>query len=106
MSERSTVPCRVDFRVLSATAFTEQTARLESIWATGCSILTAHSPASEAAIELRIYLPDGQWPLRVDRAKITWRHWDSFTVEFLHLPTRDQERLQQYLATYPVQAMI
>ncbi len=99
MSERSTVPCRVDFRTLPAESLTEQTGRLESLWATGCTILAAHQPAADAALELRIYLPDGEWPLRVDRAHITWEHWDSFTVEFASLLTRDPERLKSYLAT-------
>jgi hypothetical protein len=99
MSESSTVPCRVDFRTLPAKSLTEQTGRLESLWATGCTILTAHHPGPDAVLELRIYLPDGEWPLRVDCAQITWGHWDSFTVEFASLPTRDQERLKTYLAT-------
>ena len=99
MLERSTVPCRVDFRILSAESLTEQTGRLESLWATGCTILTTHHPAADAVLELRIYLPDGEWPLRVDRAQITWGHWDLFTVEFASLPTRDQQRLKTYLAT-------
>ena len=102
MSERSAVPCRVDFRVLPAHSFKEQTGRLESLWTTGCTIFTARHPSAEAALELRIYLPDGEWPLRVDRAHVTWGHWDSFTVEFVSLPARDQERLRTYLATDPV----
>lgn len=105
MSERSTVPCRVDFRAIPARSLKEQTGRLESLWATGCTILTSHHPTPEAALELRIYLPDGEWPLRVDRAHIAWGHWDSFTVEFLSLLARDQQRLQVYLATDPALAM-
>jgi hypothetical protein len=97
MSERSTVPCRVDFRVLPADSFKEHTGRLESLWATGCTILTSYHPASDAKLELRLYLPDGEWPLRVEDAHINWAHWDSLTVEFT-LPARDQERVRQYLA--------
>lgn len=98
MLESSTVPCRVDFRTVPAQSLTEQTGRLESLWATGCTILSAHHTASGEALELRIYLPDGEWPLRIDRAKITREQWDSITVEFLDLPVRDQERLRTYLA--------
>lgn len=99
MSERSTVPCRVDFRTLPAQSLIEQTGRLESLWATGCTILTDHHPAPDPVVELRIYLPDGEWPLRVDRAHVTWGHWDSFTVEFVSLSAQDQQRLKTYLAT-------
>jgi hypothetical protein len=98
MSEGRTVSCRVDFRTLLAHSFTEQTGRVESLWATGCTILTTEHPACDTLLELRIYLPDGEWPLRVDRAQMTWGHWDSFTVDFLSLPAGDQQRLREYLA--------
>ncbi len=99
MSERSTVPCRVDFRAIPAHSFTEATGRLESLWATGCTILASTPTAPDPVLELRIYLPDGEWPLTVDRAHVTWGHWDSFTVEFVNLPARDQARLHAYLAS-------
>ncbi len=99
MSERSTVPCRVDFRAIPAQSLTEATGRLESLWATGCTILASSHPAPEPMLELRIYLPDGEWPLTVHRAHITWGHWGSFTVEFVSLPAQDQVRLKAYLAT-------
>jgi hypothetical protein len=97
MSERTTVSCRVDFRVLPAASFTEHTGRVESLWATGCTILAPHHPASDARLELRLYLPDGEWPLRVEDAHITEAYRDSFTVEFT-LPARDHERVRQFLA--------
>lgn len=99
MSEHSTTPCRMDFRSLSAESFTEQTGRLESLWETGCTILSPQHPLLEATLELRIYLPDGEWPLRIDRAEITDGQSDSLTIEFLSLPAREQERLMTYLAT-------
>ena len=99
MFERSTVPCRVDFRPLSAQSPKEQTGSLESIWITGCTILGSSDPVLEPVLELCIYLSDGEWPLSVDRAHITSGHWDSFTVEFVSLSVKDRQRLQGYLAT-------
>ena len=98
MAERSTVACRVDFRTLPAEVLTEQTGRLESLWATGCTILTAHRPAPDAALELRIYLPGLAWPLQVDQAKVTWGRSDVFMVEYLSLAVAEQLRLGDYLA--------
>ena len=62
MSERRTAPCRVDVRTLPAHFLKEQTGRLESLWATGCTILTPQPPVSDTLQELRIHLPDGDWP--------------------------------------------
>ena len=66
MSERGAVPCRVDFRAILTPSRKGQTGRLESLWATGCTILTMQSPVSDTLRELRINLPDGEWPLRVE----------------------------------------
>ena len=98
MSERSTVPCRVDFRILPTESLIERTGRLQSLWATGCTILASVPTAPDPVLELRLYLPDGEWPLSVECAHVTWGHWDSFTVEFVNLPARDQARLKTYLA--------
>lgn len=57
MAERGTVAWRVDFQTLRPEALKEQTGRLELFFATGCTILIAHHPAPDAALELRIYLP-------------------------------------------------
>ena len=99
MSEPSTIPCRVDFRTLPAASFSEATGRLNSLWETGCSIHGSLPTAADPVLELRLYLPDGGWPLTVDRAHITWEHWDSFAVEFISMPARDRARLNAYLAT-------
>lgn len=58
MSPTIKVPCRVDYRPVSAATFCEQTSRLESLSATGCTIRTRQPPQS-GALELRIYLPSG-----------------------------------------------
>lgn len=99
MSEQPAIHCRVDFRTLPVTAFTEQTGRLDSLWSTGCTVQTPLHLDSSSMVELRIYLPDGHWPLRIDRARITWSHWTSFSVEFVTLSAEDQNRLEAYLAT-------
>lgn len=89
---------RADFRPVAAETLSEHTGRVQSLSSSGCTILTRCQPDPGAQLELRLYLPGGSWPIRVDHAKVTWEHWDSFTVEFISLPARDQERLEDYLA--------
>jgi hypothetical protein len=97
MSPTIEVPCRVDYRSRNALTLHEHTSRLESLSATGCTILSRDVPQAET-LELRIYLPDGHCPIRVDRAKVTWGHWNAFTVEFVSMPAADQRHLQDFLA--------
>ncbi len=98
MSPTIGVSCRVDFRPAPVPASCDQTGRVESLSATGCTILTRDRPKPGTTLELRVYLPGGDWPLRVDHATVTWSHWDCFTVEFLSIPARDQQRLRTYLS--------
>ena len=97
MSQPITVPCRVDFRVIPTHTLKEQTGRMDVLSANGCTILTHHRPAVGTILELRIALPDGEWPLRVDHAHVTGSQWGAFSADFMSLPPRDKARLHQYV---------
>lgn len=101
MSAFNSVPCRVDFRLLPATTLSDQTGRLEILSPTGCTIRTRHHLPPDATLELRIYLPDGQWPLRVNCAQILDHRREHLTVSFLQLSAREQARLHEYLSISP-----
>lgn len=96
MSPTMEISCRVDYRATNTDRSSEHTSELDSLSATGCTIRSRVLPDTDT-LELRIYLPDGEGPLRIERAKVTWGHWDGFTVEFLSLPANNQQRIQAYL---------
>ncbi|MBA2485314.1 MAG: PilZ domain-containing protein [Nitrospira sp.] len=98
MSRTIAVACRVDFRAAHSGTLKEQVGRVELLSASGCTILSHPQPAPETLFELRIALPDGHWPLIVERAQVIESQWDAFTVEFLSVPLRDQQRLRNFLA--------
>lgn len=91
------VPCRVDYRPATALGFCEWTGRVEFLSTNGCTILTAQRPEPGATLELRIYLPGSDWPIRVHEAEVIWSHWDVFTVEFISLTAGAQSRLRRCL---------
>lgn len=97
MSAFKSIPCRVDFRLLPATTLSDDTGRLETLSPTGCTIRTRHHLPPDSTLELRIYLPDGQWPLRVECAQIIDHQREKITVSFLQLSTQEQARLHEYL---------
>lgn len=101
MSAFTSVPCRIDFRVLPVTTLTDAAGRLETLSTTGCTIRTRHHLPPDAALELRIYLPDGQWPLRVDRAQVIDHQRERITVSFLQLSVQERDRLHEYLGISP-----
>ena len=98
MSPTMDVSCRVDYRAFGSGLAEAHTSRVASLSVSGCTIRGHQIPDGEA-LELRIYLPDGQWPLRIDRATMSWGHWDEFTVDFVDLPAAEQRRLEAYLST-------
>ncbi len=69
MSRTIAVACRVDFRAAHSGTLKEQVGRVELLSASGCTILSHPQPAPETLFELRIALPDGHWPLIVERAQ-------------------------------------
>lgn len=101
MSALNSAPCRVDFRLLPATTLSDESGRLETLSPTGCTIRTRHHLPPDSTLELRIYLPDGQWPLPVDCAQIIDHQRQQITVAFLHLSPCERERLEEYLGISP-----
>ena len=67
MSPTMEVSCRVDYRAIGTGLAEAHTSRVASLSVYRCTIRGHQIPDGEA-LELRIYLPDGQWPLRIDRA--------------------------------------
>jgi hypothetical protein len=61
MSLTTEVSCRVDYRSMSASKLDKQSSHLDSFSPTGCMIRIRHIPETDA-LELRIYLPSGDWP--------------------------------------------
>ena len=92
------VSCRVDYREARAGLAGEHSSRLDSLSITGCTIHSNVIPEADV-LELRIYLPDGDWPLRIDHAKVSWGNWGGFAVEFIDVPAADQRRLREYSHT-------
>ncbi|WP_447600235.1 hypothetical protein [Nitrospira sp. Nam80] len=89
---------RVDFRPVTAPGWSESTGRVHELTEKECRIVspTRCDPGTE--LELRLYIPDTSWPLCVTRASVTWKHWDTFNVQFETLPETDQTILQRMFA--------
>lgn len=86
---------RVDFRPVAARGWMESTGRVHDLTVTGCRIVSPTQCDPGTELELRLYIPDTSWPLCVTRAYVTWKHWDTFNVQFETLPENDQTTLHR-----------
>jgi hypothetical protein len=65
---------------------------------TGCRVEGPVSVQQSAVMELRIYVPDLDWPLRVDEAVVQWSKGTIFGLYFAKMHSGDLERLAEVIA--------
>jgi|SRR5215467_14856894 len=64
----------------------------------GCRVEAPIVVEPHLLVELRIYLPDLEWPLMVDAAVVQWVQGGTFGLRFLRLRQDEEDRLAQVLA--------
>ncbi len=64
----------------------------------GCA-LGSNTPVDlDATMKLELHIPSRQKPVKVDRARVTWKAGNDFGVEFLSLDAQERQHLKHYLA--------
>ena len=98
-SERRAMPrLRVQFR----TTFSDSTKQegigvLLDLSMGGCRIESPIPVVSGCLMELRIHVPDLDWPLRVETASVQWVSGQTFGVAFFRITEAEQQRLGQVI---------
>ena len=64
----------------------------------GCRVEAPIVVEPHLLVELRIYIPDLEWPLMVDAAVVQWVQGSTFGLRFLRLRQDEEDRLAQVLA--------
>ncbi|ALA61192.1 PilZ domain-containing protein [Nitrospira moscoviensis] len=62
--------------------------------ANGCRATSAVTVQPGMALKLSLFLPDHNWPLRVDRGIVRWVAGQEFGVEFTTIRMAQRERLR------------
>lgn len=68
----------------------------------GCAVESQVNVLKGDYVALQLYLPDHQaptTPLRVDVAAVRWTIQQKFGLEFISMPSEDQQRLRRYAKT-------
>jgi hypothetical protein len=91
---RSTPRFRVQFRTFLTDqhSMSEHMGTIRDLSMAGCRVEATVPVQQSAVMELRIYVPDLDWPLMVDEAVVQWVQGSSFGLYFLKMRVGVQDR--------------
>ncbi len=97
---RATPRFRVQFRTtFSGPTKLEGTGIMLDLSTGGCRVESSVTLAPGLSLELRIYVPDQEWPLMIERANVQWVGGQVFGLAFFRISDSEQQRLGQVIAT-------
>jgi len=100
-SDRRTLPrFRVQFRTVLSVSGTTIDGRgtILDLSLGGCRVEAPLDLQPSILLELRIYIPDLDWPLMVDGAVVQWVKGKTFGLRFLRLRKSEEERLAKVIS--------
>jgi len=72
--------------------------------ANGCAFESGHPIDPNATLQLELCIPNEKDPVKVSRARVTWKVGDGMGVEFLNMNETSKARLRHYLEALPPDA--
>jgi len=98
VDRRATPRLRVQFRTtFSASTKLEGTGVMLDLSTGGCRIESPVTLEPGLLLELRIYVPDLEWPLMVEAANVQWVSGQTFGLAFFRIRETEQQRLGQVI---------
>jgi c-di-GMP-binding flagellar brake protein YcgR len=95
MQRRRYLRIRVEFRSTFSGEQIEGEGKLMDLSLGGCRIASDVSAATGTTLELRVFVPGVDSPLRIDQARVRWARGRAWGAEFIRLPAEDLARLRQ-----------
>ena len=98
-SDRRAMPrFRVQFRTtFSGPTVIEGNGTVLDLSLAGCRVESTTTVLPSLIMELRIHVPDLDWPLMIDGAVVRWVMGQTFGLGFLRLREPERERLRQLI---------
>ncbi len=96
MADRRAAPrLRVQFRsTFSDSTKVDGTGLLLDLSTGGCRIESPVTVEPGLSLELRIYVPDFEWPLLIEAASVQWVRDQIFGLAFVRITDDEQKRLE------------
>jgi PilZ domain-containing protein len=96
---RATPRLRVQFRTtFSAALKLEGMGIMLDLSTGGCRIESPVTVEPGASLELRIYVPDIEWPLMIEAASVQWVSGQTFGLAFFRITEPEHQRLEQVIS--------
>jgi hypothetical protein len=90
---------RVQFRTtFSSSTMMEGTGVMLDLSTGGCRIESPFLMVPGFSVELRIHVPDLDWPLMIDAASVQWVKGETFGLAFLRMTETEHQRLEQVIS--------
>ena len=98
--ERRAMPrLRVQFRTtFSGSTILEGTGVMLDLSMGGCRIESQVTVEPGVSLELRIHVPDLDWPLMIDAASVQWVNGQTFGLAFSRMTETERQRLDQVIS--------
>jgi hypothetical protein len=98
-SERRATPrLRVQFRTtFSGSTKLEGTGVMRDLSTGGCRVESPVAVELGISLELRIYVPDIEWPLMIEAASVQWVSGRMFGLAFARITDTEQQRVEQLI---------
>lgn len=98
VDRRATPRLRVQFRAtFSSTTKKEGTGIMLDLSSGGCRVESPVPVEPGLLLELRIYVPDLEWPLMIEAASVQWVSGQTFGLAFFRITEAEQQRLGQVI---------
>ena len=99
IDRRATPRFRVQFRTtLFGSGPHEGVGILQDLSLTGCRVQCGAPLQQGLPLELRIHVPDLEWPLMIDTAQVQWVRGQIVGLAFLRVKDAEQQRLDRVIA--------
>ena len=98
MTERKAPRHPARFRTFFSSGAEEGEGTARDLSKLGCRVESATVFPVGTEVEVWLFSPDFDWPLKVDKAVIRWTATESFGAEFLEVGTVQRERLRRLIA--------
>lgn len=98
MTNRYSVRLGVDIRPMQLSSFTEGKGITIAISTSGCEMTTSLTCYEGQDLEIRLHVPDLEWPLRIEQARVLWVRGNAVGLQFIHFHAGDMSKFRDLLS--------
>jgi hypothetical protein len=94
-AERALIDHKVTYTGTEGARFITSAGVLKDLSKTGCKVVGTRLPSIGMRITVTLYLNDGETPLRLTEATVSWIKGNVFAVQFPKLTDAERKRIQE-----------